>query len=91
MSVDVKSLAELARLALSEEELTRLAPELDAILTYAARLDALDTASVDATRHAVPLSAPFREDRVSSTLDRNQALANAPAHDGETFIVPKVV
>ena len=75
MTVDVKSLAELARLALTEEEIARLTPELEAILAYAARIDALDTEAVPATRHAVPLTAPLRDDRITATLDRDAALA----------------
>ena len=91
MAVDVKALAKLAHLALSEEELATYAQQIEAILGYAARLDAIDTADVPETCHAVPMTARLRTDGADTILQREAILANAPQTDGEAFVVPKVV
>lgn len=93
MDMDIHQVARLARLALNDEEAERYAAQLDAILGYVAQLDELAEvlADVEPTSHAVPLSTPFRDDAVTTQLSREQALANAPDHDDEAFVVPQVV
>jgi aspartyl-tRNA(Asn)/glutamyl-tRNA(Gln) amidotransferase subunit C len=91
MAVDIKTLAELARLELSGEELSKFAHELGVILDYASRIEGLDTSAVSPTYHAVPMTAPLRDDHIAPVLEREAVLANSPASDGEAFIVPKVV
>ena len=91
MAVDVKALAKLAHLALSEEELATYAQQIEAILGYAARLDTIDTQDVPVTCHPVPMTARLREDVADTLLEREGILANAPQTDGDAFVVPKVV
>jgi len=88
---DVERIAELARLALAPDEAERMAAELAAILGYVEQLDALDTDAVEPTYHALPLKTPLREDRAEPPLPPERAVANAPAHEGFAFVVPKVL
>ena len=88
---EVERIAELARLDLSDAEATRMTADIEAILGYVASLEAIDTAGVEPTTHAVPLATPLRDDRASAPLDPERALANAPARDGFAFVVPKVL
>ena len=88
---EVKRVAALARLDLSEAEIKRLTPQLDTILSYVAKLDELDTEGVPVTTHPQSLSNALREDEVQESLARDKALANTAQENGEAFVVPKVV
>jgi aspartyl-tRNA(Asn)/glutamyl-tRNA(Gln) amidotransferase subunit C len=88
---EVQHVAELARLELSEAEVDRMTGQLDAILTYVAKLDELDSTGVPVTTHTQEVVNAFREDEVRSSLTRQEALANAPEQNGESFIVPRVI
>lgn len=88
---EVKHVANLAKLTLSEEELTRFPGQLDTILSYVAKLDELDTNGVVPTTHAFSIQNAFREDEVQDSLPRDEALANGPVENGEAFVVPKVI
>jgi len=88
---DVQHVVALARLFLSEDELERMAHELDAILGYVETLNRLDTRDVVPTSHAIPLATPLREDRALTPLDSQLAVANAPEREGSAFVVPKVI
>jgi aspartyl-tRNA(Asn)/glutamyl-tRNA(Gln) amidotransferase subunit C len=88
---EVREIAQLARLRLSEDEIARMARELDAILTHIEELRQLDTGSVEPMTHAVPFDCPMRDDRVGAMLEPDQALRNAPRRDGPFFEVPRVV
>jgi aspartyl-tRNA(Asn)/glutamyl-tRNA(Gln) amidotransferase subunit C len=88
---DVERVVALARLALDEDELARMARELDAVLGYVASLSQVDTRDVPPTAHVVPLATPLRDDVPSAPLDPELALANAPEREGSSFVVPKVI
>jgi aspartyl-tRNA(Asn)/glutamyl-tRNA(Gln) amidotransferase subunit C len=88
---EVQEIAQLARLRLGEAEVTRMAGELDAILGYIEELRQLDTTGVEPMTHAVPFACPQRPDEVGPMLPPDQALANAPARDGNFFQVPRIV
>ena len=88
---EVRQVAKLARLQLSEEEVAPLTEQLDRILSYVAKLDELDTTAVTPTTHALSLQNAFREDLVQPSLPREEALANAPRDNGEAFVVPRVL
>ena len=89
--MDIDTVARLTRIALSEDEASVYGQELTRVLAFMATLDTLDLDEVEPTRHVVPIQTPTRADVVGETLDQTQALANAPRHDGQAFIVPKVV
>jgi aspartyl-tRNA(Asn)/glutamyl-tRNA(Gln) amidotransferase subunit C len=85
---DVAHVADLARLALSEEELDRFTDQLAAVLDHARDVEALDTAGVPPTAHPLPLRDVLRDDEVRPSLDRDEVLAQAPASEGGRFSVP---
>lgn len=88
---EVRHVAKLARLDLSEQEEVRMTGQMNDILSYMEKLNKLDTANVPAMSHAIQLRNVFRPDEVQPSLDRGDALANAPETDGVSFIVPKVI
>ncbi len=89
---EVRHVANLARLALEDEALEDMAAQIGTILEYMETLNRVDTADVKPTAHAVsaPMT-PVREDVTGDHLPRDQALANAPREDGESFLVPRVI
>lgn len=87
----VRHVAKLARLALSETELETMREQLSRILGHVASLGALDVASVPPTSHAVPMQAPLRADVVRDSLPRSELLAAAPSTEAGAFAVPKVL
>ena len=90
---DVAHLAGLARIQLDDEELERLAPELQKILESVVTVSrALDGAGdVVPMSHPTPLTNVFREDVVRPGLTPEQALSGAPASEGQRFLVPKIL
>ncbi len=75
---EVKSVAELARLHLSPDELERMRNQLSSILEHIAALDELDTASISPTAQVIELSNVMREDEVRPSLPIELVLENAP-------------
>ncbi len=91
-SVDeVARLAGLARIALTPQEVERLADELGVIADAVAKVSEVATPDVPATSHPIPLTNVLREDVVVTTLDRDEVLASAPASDGGKFLVPQIL
>lgn len=88
---EVEHVAELARLALTAEEIDALTPELAAILDHAAELSALDTEGVPPTAHPLPLVNVFRADEPRSGLPRDAVLAEAPEAEDGRFRVPRIL
>ena len=82
-------MAKLARLDLTATEVERMTGQLDAILSYAAKLDELDTSGV--LIHRPDVVNAFRDDEVQDSLPRERALANAPEQNGESFVVPRII
>jgi aspartyl-tRNA(Asn)/glutamyl-tRNA(Gln) amidotransferase subunit C len=89
---EVAHLARLARLALDDAELDRLAGQLDVILGAVAKIaEVTDAADVPPTSHAVPLLNVTRPDVVTASLDRHKVLAAAPAAEDGRFRVPRIL
>jgi aspartyl-tRNA(Asn)/glutamyl-tRNA(Gln) amidotransferase subunit C len=88
---DVRKIALLSRLELSDDELAVLAPQLDAIVDYVAQLSEAPTDSVEPLAHALPVQNVFRDDEPTQSLPVEEALANAPAKQGPFFRVPAVL
>jgi aspartyl-tRNA(Asn)/glutamyl-tRNA(Gln) amidotransferase subunit C len=88
---DTRHVAKLARLALSDEQLTRFTGQLESILAYVAKIGEVDITGVEPMAHAVPLSNVLREDVVEPSLPLDRVLLNAPETDRPFFKVPKVI
>ncbi len=88
---EVEKVSLLGRLLLSREELDKLTVQLGAILDYMSLLQELNTDDVQPMAHALDVSDVFRDDLVCPSLDRQQALANAPHRDGDGYLVPAVL
>jgi len=91
---EVRRVAELANLALTEEEVTRLAQDLSGILTHVDKLNELDTSNVEPMAQVLydaEETSTLREDRERPALTNQEALANAAVSGGGYFKVPKVI
>ncbi|HYS34785.1 MAG TPA: Asp-tRNA(Asn)/Glu-tRNA(Gln) amidotransferase subunit GatC [Pseudonocardiaceae bacterium] len=88
---EVAHLARLARLAVTEDELTLFAGQLDVILQSVATVGEVAADDIPPTSHAVPLVNVFRRDVVRPGLTQQQALAAAPAAEDGRFRVPRIL
>ena len=88
---DVKYIASLARLELTEKETEYFTGQLSAIINYVDQLKKLDTSNVEPTTHAMPLQNVFREDVVKTSLKKEDVLRNAPAKEKVLFKVPRII
>ena len=87
----VAHLASLARIALTDAEITQLTGELGAIVDAVATVQKVAGDDVPATSHPIPLTGGMRPDEVGQTLTTEQALAGAPDHDGSRFRVTAIL
>ena len=90
-SADVAKVASLARLRLDDAELERFTHQLADILGHAADLETLDLADVEPMAHPIPLVNVLRPDVPGDLVDRDEALAQAPAAEDGQFRVPPVL
>ena len=88
---EVEHVAQLARLALSDEELEAFARELGVILEHVEDLAALDLDDVEPTAHPLPLVNVLRRDEVRPSLPRDEVLSQAPAVEDRRFRVPRIL
>ncbi len=94
MSVDRKTvakIADLARIAVGQDELDPLAGELNNILSWIEQLSEVNTDDVAPMTSVVEVDLPWRADKVTDGGYRDDILANAPAADHGFFTVPKVI
>jgi aspartyl-tRNA(Asn)/glutamyl-tRNA(Gln) amidotransferase subunit C len=94
MSVDaatVKKIASLARIAITDEEVATIAPELDNILGWIEQLGEVDTSAVQPMTAVIPNTLRLRDDVVTDGGVRDSVLANAPVAEHGFFAVPKVI
>ena len=88
---DVRWVAHLARLELSEQELATITPQLQAIVDYVDQLRQVNTDGVEQLAHPLPIHNIFRNDEPAPSLPADTALANAPARQGDFYRVPAVL
>ncbi len=92
ISVDqVKHVAHLARLGITEEEAEKFTKQLDSIITFAEQLNELDTDNVEPTSHVLELKNVLREDIPAEGLPREEVLKNAPEHIEGQIMVPAII
>ena len=90
-NIDVAYIAGLAKIDLTEQETERFTADLNQILSYVNQLEQWDIEGVEAMKHPLPTCDALRADCPGESLDRQAALANAPAQEDGQFRVPKVV
>lgn len=90
-AIDVKYVAHLARMHLSEPEAEMFQGQLEQILEHVQTLSELDVDGVEPTAHAVPVHNVFREDKVRPSLDHDAVMANAPQARQGLFMVPQII
>jgi aspartyl-tRNA(Asn)/glutamyl-tRNA(Gln) amidotransferase subunit C len=91
LSLDqVRWVAQLARLQLSDAELESMTRQLSAIVEYVNQLQQVNTEGVEPLSHALPIQNVFREDELKPSLPVDAALANAPDRRGGFYGVPAV-
>jgi aspartyl-tRNA(Asn)/glutamyl-tRNA(Gln) amidotransferase subunit C len=88
---DVEHVAQLARLALDDDEIEQFTRELGVILEHAQQVAALDTHDVPPTAHPLPLVNVLRADELRASVDRDEVLAMAPATEDHRFRVPRIL
>lgn len=88
---EVARLAKLARLALTDAELDSFAGQLDAILGYVGKIQAVDVSGVKPTGNPLKSENVTRPDVVAPSLTQQQALAEAPSADEGRFVVPQIL
>lgn len=90
-SIDIRYVAKLARIALSDAEAQRFGAQLHDLLEHVNVLSRLDTGAVEATAQVVRMRNVEREDVPGSCLDRETVLASAPERRGVFFSVPRII
>lgn len=87
----VAAISELARLALTEEEITLYQEQLSAVLEYAERLQSLDTDAIPPTATVLPVRNVMRADEACPSMARESILATAPQTEDGCFRVQAVL
>ena len=90
-SDDVRHVARLARLALTDAEVEALGSQLTNILAYAEKVGEVAVADVPPTSHPYPLRNVYREDTPHASLDPAEAISTAPRAEDGRFQVPRIV
>lgn len=91
MKIDAGYVAELARLELSDSEKAVFQPQLENIVRYVEKISEVDVEGVEPMMHGRSLVNAFREDVVRPSMDKEEALSNAPSRVGDEFLLPKIV
>jgi len=87
----VKKVAYLSRLELTEAEIEEFTGQLSAILDYVAKMNELETEGIEPLAHCLAVSNVLREDKVKDSLGTEKVLENAPDRDEDYFKVPKIL
>lgn len=94
MAIDkeiVRHVAHLARIELQTKELEKLSHQLQNIIDFIDQLKSADIKDINPTSHILALSNVFRQDNPKDSLPSEKALMNAPAREGDFFVVPRVI
>lgn len=88
---EVRHIARLARVGLSQDEMSRFQDQLSQILDYFQRLQEADTENVPPTAHTLAMHNVMRDDEPQPPFDKEDILANAPQREGDLFRVRAVL
>lgn len=87
---EIKHIADLSMLNLSEEEIEKYTKNMEEIVSFANKINALDTQNVTESAFALDSYNVFRKDEVKDSLDRELLLSNAPSSNGEAYSLPSM-
>ena len=87
---EVKHVAKLARLELTDEEVQKYSKQLGDILKYVEQMNEIDTTGIEPMPHAIPVTNVMREDEVKYEQTKEELMKNAPYEEDGFFRVPKI-
>ena len=90
-SKEVKKIAKLAKLKLTDDEITLYSSQMSQIINYISQLNEVDTSNIDPLSNMIDNNNVIREDKIKESLDKSISLKNAPQSDGEFILVPKII
>jgi aspartyl-tRNA(Asn)/glutamyl-tRNA(Gln) amidotransferase subunit C len=88
---EIKKIAHLARINVSQPELEQVEKKLVGILTLIEKMQEVNTDSIEPMSHALDINQPLREDKVTEKDIRDKSLSLAPHSEQSLFIVPQVI
>lgn len=88
---EVEHVANLARLTFDPREIEAFTNQLNDILNFVGKLEAVDTSGIEPTTRAIELLNVFREDEIRPSLPVEDAMSNAPRADEGAFVVPRII
>lgn len=87
----IKNLADLSRLTFNPQETAEIKKDLQQMISFVDKLNEVDTSNVEPLLHMTDAVNIYREDAVQGSMQKNEALQNAPSADNNYFKVPKVI
>jgi aspartyl-tRNA(Asn)/glutamyl-tRNA(Gln) amidotransferase subunit C len=88
---DVKHVAKLAELDLTEEEINKFVDQLNIVLEHAGKISEIDTSEVKPTSHAIDFKNVFRDDNVKKSVNKEDALSNSQKIVQDLFEIPLMI
>ena len=88
---EVRKVADLARVALTDAEVEKIKSQFESILGHIRQIDKLKLDGVEPVSHPFKIKNVFREDRVVDSGVQADIIANAPAHDRNMIQVPQII
>lgn len=88
---DIRHIANLASLNLSEEEVDKYTHDMEQIVEFANKVNEIDTAQIEESAFATMDVNVFRKDEVKESFDKDLLLSNAPSSNGEAYSLPNVM
>lgn len=90
-SDEVRHVAKLARLQVSDDEVATFTNQLEGLLEHFSAISAIDTSGVEPTARPVDTTNVFRSDVVTPSLTQEEVLSNAPQYQDGRFVVPQIL
>ncbi len=88
---DIKHIANLSMLNLSDEEIEKYTKDMEQIVEFANKINEIDTSKIEESAFALDATNVFRKDEVRESFDRELLLSNAPSSNGEAYSLPNVM
>lgn len=88
---EIEHIANLSMLNLSEEDITKYTKDMEELVGFANKINAVDTGDLEESLFALDASNVFRKDEVRESFDRELLLSNAPNSNGEAYSLPSMM